>query len=201
MLYDRVTAAQKVTLHRRIGEREEQAYGRRATDIAMELAVHFERGRDFWRAVQYLQQAGENAMRRNAHDEAIKLLTKGLELLKTLPDTLERTRQEITLQLFLRTPLITTKGLAAPEVEHACSRALDLCRQLGELPQLFAALMGLWSVRLTQADVQTARKLGEQCLRLAQSENDFSNLMWIYNRLGMTLFHSGEFALAHHHLE
>ena len=74
-------------LHRQIGEREEQAYGERAREIAAELAVHFERGRDYQRAVQYLQQAGENAMQRCAHQEATAHFTKGLELLKTLPDT------------------------------------------------------------------------------------------------------------------
>ena len=67
-------------------------------EIAAELAVHFERGRDTERAIQYLQQAGENAVRRSAYQEAISLLTKGLELLKTLPDTPERVQQELTLQ-------------------------------------------------------------------------------------------------------
>ena len=75
VLYERIPAGQRVALHSRIGEREEQAYGDRARDIAAELAVHFERGRDYCKAVQYLQQAGENALRRSAHREAISLLT------------------------------------------------------------------------------------------------------------------------------
>ena len=64
-----------------------RAMAREAREIAAELAVHFEQGRDYRRAVQYLQHAGENATRRLANTEAISLLTKGLELLKTLPDT------------------------------------------------------------------------------------------------------------------
>ena len=88
-----------------------------AQEIAAELAVHFERGRDYRRAIQYLQQAGENALRRSAYQEAISLLTKGLELLKTLPDTPERTQQELTLQLALGDALIAVKGYTAPEVE------------------------------------------------------------------------------------
>ncbi len=82
-----ISATRRSRLHRQIGEREEQAYGDRAREIAAELAVHFERGRDTKRAIQYLQQAGENAQRRSAYQEAITLLTKGLELLNTLPDT------------------------------------------------------------------------------------------------------------------
>jgi predicted ATPase len=75
VLYKQVTPGRRVELHRRIGECEEQAYGKKAREIAAELAVHFERRRDYYRAVQYLQQARENASRLNAHQEAISLLT------------------------------------------------------------------------------------------------------------------------------
>ena len=61
VLYEQLSATRRSRLHRQIGEREEQAYGDRAREIAAELAVHFERGRDYRRAIQYLQQAGENA--------------------------------------------------------------------------------------------------------------------------------------------
>jgi predicted ATPase len=87
VLSERVKGAWRVQLHRRIGEREEAGYGEQAREIAAELAVHFEQGRDYPRAVRYLQLAGENAIRRSAHQEALDHLTKGLELLKTLPDT------------------------------------------------------------------------------------------------------------------
>ena len=70
-------------------------------------------------------------------------LTTALELLKTLPDTPERVQQEITLQL-TGPALMATKGFAAPEVEQAYTRARELCRQVGETPQLFPVLLGLW---------------------------------------------------------
>jgi predicted ATPase len=106
--HERVTASQLQRWHLRIGERKEAAYGERTREIATELAVHFEQGRDHRRAVQYLHLAGENATRRSAHREAICLLIKGVELLKTLPDTPERIRQELALYLTLGTPLQTT---------------------------------------------------------------------------------------------
>ena len=61
VLYERVTMTRRQRLHQRIGEREEAGYGEQAREIAAELAVHFERSRDYRRAVQYLGQAGENA--------------------------------------------------------------------------------------------------------------------------------------------
>src|SRR5207245_7601034 len=57
VLYGRLTARQQQRLHRQIGEREEQAYGERAREIAAELAVHFERGREYRKAIQYLGRA------------------------------------------------------------------------------------------------------------------------------------------------
>ena len=77
VVYHRLTARQRQWLHQRIGEREEEAgYGERAKGIAAELAVHFEQRRDYRRAVEYLEQAGGNAVRRCAPQEAITFSLK-----------------------------------------------------------------------------------------------------------------------------
>ena len=120
-------------LHQRIGERQEGGYREQTREIAAELAAHFERSRDYQRAVKYLGQAGQNASARSAHREAINHLTTALELLKTLPDTSVRTRQELTLQIALGLALMATRGIAAPEVKQAYARAHELCRQVGRL--------------------------------------------------------------------
>ena len=84
--------------------------------------------------------SGGRATQGSAYVEAIRHLTKGLELLKTLPDTPERVQQELTLQLALGDALVTVKGYTAPEVEKTVTRARELCQQLGETPQLFPVL-------------------------------------------------------------
>jgi predicted ATPase/DNA-binding winged helix-turn-helix (wHTH) protein len=201
VLYERVPVGQRINLHRRIGEREERAYGERVREIAAELAGHFERGRDSHRTVRYLEQAAENAIQRSAHVEAIRHLTKALELLKTLPDTPERTRQELTLQTALGVPLVATKGYAAPEVGEAYTRARELCRQVEETPQLFPVLVGLFRFYLVRAEHKTARELGEQLLSLAQSVQDPALLLEAHFPLGAILYCLGEFAPAREHLE
>ena len=50
-------------------------------------------------AVGYWLRAGQQAVQRSANQEAISHLRKGLELLGTLPDTPERARQELDLQM------------------------------------------------------------------------------------------------------
>ena len=194
VLYEQISANRRIRLHRQIGEREEAGYGERAGEIAAELAVHFERGRDYERAVRYLQQAGENAVRKHAYQEAVNHLTKGLELLQTLPDTPERVQQELTLQIALGSPLMATKGHAAPEVQKTYARARELCQQVGETSQLFPILWGLWEFYVVGAEYKTAHELAEQCFTLAQSRQDpFSwwrpTMRWVlpYSSLGSSL--------------
>jgi hypothetical protein len=61
VLYERLAAARRVRLHRRIGEIEESAYGARVQEHAAELALHFERGHDHRRALHHLELAARNA--------------------------------------------------------------------------------------------------------------------------------------------
>jgi predicted ATPase len=201
VLYERVTARRQQRLHQLIGEREEQGYGEQAREIAAELAVHFERGREYRKAVQYLQQAGENAVRRSANQEAINNLTKGLELLKLLPDTLEHTQQELTLQIALGSLLGMAKGFAAPEVEKAHVRAHELGQQVEANPQLFPTLSGLCGFYLLRGELQAARGLAEQLLTVAQRLQDPALLVGAHCQLGIALFWLGELTPALEHLQ
>ena len=199
--YERVTAGRRLRLHHRIGERGELAYGSRASEVAAELAIHFECGRDFSRAIQYRRQAAKNALQRCAYREANSHLTKGLELLKALPDTPERLQQEISLQISLGLSLVATKGYAAPEVERSYTRALELCRQVEATPQLVWALWGLQGFYFVRAELQTARALGEQLFELVQRLQDPGLLGVAHSVLGATLSTLGEPLLARTHLE
>jgi DNA-binding winged helix-turn-helix (wHTH) protein/tetratricopeptide (TPR) repeat protein len=195
-LYNHIPAGRRQRLHQRIGERQETGYGTRAREIATELAMHFEQGRDYAKTAQYLQQAGENALRRSANREAIVHLTKGLELLKTLPKTPERSQQELTLQVTLSVPLVITQGYAALEVKATYDRAWALCRELGETPSYFFVLFGLSRFYIVRSEFQTASEIGEQLLRLAHLAQDPTLLLVAYMGQSGTLFFQGKFAQA-----
>jgi TOMM system kinase/cyclase fusion protein len=165
------------------------------------LAHHYTEAGLTEKAVIYWQQAGERAVERSAQTEAISHLTKGLELVSTLPDIPARIQHELSLQITLGAVLMATKGYAAQEVEHAYTRARELCQQVGETPQLFSVLRGLWAYYLTRMELPVAVELGEQLLRLAQSVQSQSLLVRAHFALGQTFFHLGEFAAACSHLE
>jgi predicted ATPase/DNA-binding winged helix-turn-helix (wHTH) protein len=199
--HERVSPAQLQHYHLQIGKRKEHAYGERVREIAVELAVHFEQGGVDRKAIHYLQQAGENAVRCSAYQEATSHFTKGLELLKTFPDTPTRTQQELLLLKTLGPALMAAKGYAAPDVAQAYTRARELCQQVRETPRLLSVLLGLETYYAIRAQLQTARELGEQCLPLAQRMHDLPRLLQTHFGLEMALFHLGEFALAREHFE
>ena len=130
--YSRVPETRRMRWHRRIGERIEAGYGQRAVERATELAVHFERGREYPRAVQYLKQSGQSAARRYAYQEVIGQLTKGLALLQRLPASSDARKQELELQAALIPAVVATKGYATPEAETHLTRIQDLLVDNGE---------------------------------------------------------------------
>ena len=71
-LYHRIGLAQRVRWHRQLGEHFAKVYGEHTQEIAGELAFHFERGREYRRAILFRQQAGEYALRRSAYQKALE---------------------------------------------------------------------------------------------------------------------------------
>jgi predicted ATPase/class 3 adenylate cyclase len=152
-------------------------------------------------AIPYWQRAGQQAVERSAYAEAVSHLTAALDLLITLPETSERNRQELVVQMPLGTALRAAKGGGAPEVERLYTRARELCERVGEPSQFFRVLWGLWQVSNSRGEYQTMRALGEQLLSLAQRLHDPDLLLEAHHALWATLFFGGEPAAARPHQE
>jgi tetratricopeptide (TPR) repeat protein len=199
--YNSVLIERRKVLHERIAQAMEALFHSRLEDHYGDLAHHYTRSGNTEKAVEYLGLAGQQAVQRSAHAEAVGHLTTALDLLKTWPETPERTRQELSLQIALGAPLQLTKGFAAPEVEAAYTRAHELCQQVGETPQLFPVLLGLGRVYVVRGQFQTAREVGEQLLALAQHLHDPGFFVWAHAVLAQTLLMSGEFVQARAYAE
>lgn len=165
------------------------------------LAHHYTEAGLTAQALPYWQQAGQRAIERSANVEAISHLTRGLELLKALPDTIERTWQELELQVALGPALMAIQGWGVPEVEQAYSRARELCREVGETPQLFPMLWGLWGFYQMRGELWMAQEVGEQLLDLAPRAQDRALLLLAHNVLGDNAIWLGAFTAARAHME
>ncbi|MDQ1590385.1 MAG: eukaryotic-like serine/threonine-protein kinase [Pyrinomonadaceae bacterium] len=86
MLYAELVSKRRILLHRQAGEQLVKHYGRQSPRIAGQLAMHFERGRAFERAVEFLLHAGDNAARLYANAEAAEHYTHAIELAEKLTD-------------------------------------------------------------------------------------------------------------------
>jgi predicted ATPase len=187
--------------HQRIAQVLEAQFAETAETQPELVAHHYTEAGLTEQAVPYWQRAGQRAIQRSAHTEAVAHLSRGLELLKSLPDTPERTQQELGMQVALGPVLMAAKGPATPEVLHAYARARELCQQVGETPEIFPVLWGLWRFYCVRGEHQTARELAEQCLNLAQRVQDPALLLVAHHAVGGTACFLGEVTLARAHLE
>ena len=152
-------------------------------------------------AVPYWQKAGELAIRRSANSEAIEHLGKALELIEAMSDRARHLQAELVLQTTLGSALMAARGYSAPEVGKAYARALALSKQVGETPEHFTILRGLWGFYVVKDDLKTAQDLGNQCLDIATRTNRGAQMLWSNFMLGMTVLHFGEFNKALEYLE
>jgi DNA-binding winged helix-turn-helix (wHTH) protein/tetratricopeptide (TPR) repeat protein len=199
VLYERMSSSRRMQLHRRIGLRGEELYGDRTSEIAAELAMHFEQAADSARAVRYLHQAAVNALHRSAYREAIVVSRRGLELLAALPDTDERAHQELRLQLTLGVPLIATEGYAAPEVGRLYQNARELCERLEATAEMSQALWGVWTFHTLRAELSTALGIAREFLWLADRLGHPDLLMRGHWAMEITCTHQGDFGPALEH--
>jgi adenylate cyclase len=124
-----------------------------------------------------------------------------LALLETIPETAERNRQELALQIAMFAPLAGAKGYGAPEVGQAYRRARELCEKVDDPDQLFLVLYGLWGHNLVRSELQTAKSLAEECLALAERVGKKAFLMEAHRMTDESAFYLGEFGRARHHFE
>jgi class 3 adenylate cyclase/predicted ATPase len=187
--------------HQRIAQVLEAQFPETAETQPELLAHHYTETGLTEKAVHYWHQAAQRASDRSAHLEAISHFTTGIELLKTLPETPERTQHALALHIALGAALLMTKGQAAPEVEHTYTQARALCQQVGEPPELITVLFGLWRFYYARSQLHTARELGETQLRLAHHAPNPALAVIAHSALGSTWFCLGALPAARTHLE
>jgi DNA-binding winged helix-turn-helix (wHTH) protein/predicted ATPase len=202
VLYEGIGEARRVRIHRAIGMREEAAFGARVAERASELAMHFARGRDHQRALEYHELAGSAALDRNAAHEAVAHFSAALDALARRPEGPERTARELALVVASATPLMAIRGYAAPETERAFARARSLCDEVPASPKLYPVLRGLVSYHHVRAELDDARQLGEALLaHAARQADDRALRVQAHYGHGATLFHLGTLDAARAHLE
>jgi DNA-binding CsgD family transcriptional regulator/tetratricopeptide (TPR) repeat protein len=140
-LYDELSLARRVLLHRQIGETLEAHYSSHLDPHLAQLAYHFgeaAEGETLEKAIDYAVQAGERANAMLAYEEAARYYTMALQACER-QDNMDETRH---------TTLLLALGHAqcqAGDVSCALEtfqRAADLAKQLGSAESLAHAALG-----------------------------------------------------------
>jgi predicted ATPase len=90
--YNSMLVEQRKALHERAGQALESMFPNQLDDHLSELARHYSSSGNTQKALHYSQLAGQQAVLRSAHAQAINHLTTALELLQTSLDTSERSQ-------------------------------------------------------------------------------------------------------------
>jgi tetratricopeptide (TPR) repeat protein len=165
VFYDELVSGRRALLHSCAGEQLLAHYGDRASRIAVQLAMHFERGRNWERAIEFLILAGANSMSRQANAQAEEHYTHALSLAgKLLPES----RAETELRIFERRAAVYLAMSRFDPSIADCRQMIERARAIGSPPLEYRALYALgntlfWSHRLREMQVVL-----EEVLELAE---------------------------------
>jgi class 3 adenylate cyclase/tetratricopeptide (TPR) repeat protein len=199
--YNSILIERRKLLHERVGQIIETVYAVQLDDHVAALARHYSRSDNVEKAVEYLGRAGQQAIQRSAYADAVSSLSAAIDLLQRLPDTPERARREVRLELAIAPALIAVKGWGAPETHRAYIRVQDLSSRLRDPQELFYASHGVWLMHFIRAEMATALDAAKELLRQAEATSDKSMLAMVHCGLGETLYHMGQPSRAKEHLE
>ena len=121
-------------------------------------------------------------------------------MLQTLPETRERTQQELALQISLGSVFVVTKGYTSEEVGQTYARARELCLQLDDTAQLFPFWQASVCFMASEPSTGWPMSWRTNCLQLAQQTQDSAHLLTAHYALGQILLWLGEVSEAQQHL-
>jgi predicted ATPase len=165
--HEALLKSRRKELHRRVAETIIEKFPAMAEAQIQVLAHHRTEGGLVNDAIGDWEKAGQKAIERSAHTEAIAHLSRALELLNSVPETEERQSRELGLLITLTTPLAATKGYISPELEKAISRTRELCSLIGKTLQVFNVLGLLNSIYYNRGKPDAALELAAEMMRIA----------------------------------
>ncbi len=200
-IYDSLLRSKRQQIHADIAAILKHDFPELAENQPEVLAYHYQEAGDDRQAIRCWSESGQRALAHSANVEAIANFRRALRLLNALPETVERTRQEISIQLALGIPLIAVRGYASVETREAFSRARALCLELGDIPEYFQALFGLWGHSWMGGKNDEALSMAEEFLLRSRALSDPVPLMVAHRVMGSTLLTVGDFRSSAKHFE
>ena len=193
-LYNALVKSKRQQFHRRVAEALAARFPQTVETQPELLAHHFTEAGLPEPAIGYWLKAGLRSRERSAEIEAISHLTRGLALLAALAESPKRDLQELELLGPLGTAYIASRGYAAPEVGPVFQRARQLCERVGQPPQLFAIILGIWEWNTVRGELRLCVNLAAEGMEFAGRLNDPGIMMEALFMAGETKLYRADFA-------
>lgn len=200
-LYATLRATRRTQLHNAVAGALETLWAEKTADVAQELAMLWEGAREPARAAGYLLVASRQAFEVHANHESAALAARGIALLEGLPESRDRDRRELALQVAAGGALRITRGYGEAEVGKAYRRAALLSERARDDSQLVVILRGLWEFHELRAEYGVALDFAKELFTFADRRRDPALLIVAHDALGDTSLWTGELRTARRHLE
>jgi DNA-binding winged helix-turn-helix (wHTH) protein/tetratricopeptide (TPR) repeat protein len=204
VLYRRLSPAQRVNFHRLLAEGLEGLRSEPEREAAAEIALHFEEGREYERAVHYLMLAADNATRRYAHRESILALEHCCEL---LPKIVVERRSEFDVQILEKlgdsyyalgdmersaatyhamatraaeAGLLTVQANALMRLAHSAEAIPFFLKAVELEPNFASAYVSLSRIYSNLGEVERAKQYAKQAYELREHATERERLSIVY---------------------
>jgi predicted ATPase len=200
-LYNSLIKAQRQQFHRRTAEALETNFPSSVETQPELLARHMTEAGLVDKAIDYWLKAGMRSRARSADIEAIGHLTKGLALFDTLEGSKTQDARGLQFLMALGAAYQAVRGWATDEAVVAFRRARVLCERIGQPPELFAILWGIWGWHLLRGELELCMDQAAEGLEFATAHDVPGMRREALFMPGLTMLYRGDFSGARDHLQ
>jgi predicted ATPase len=198
--YENLLKSRRQVLHRRVAEILRDRFPDTAAAEPEVLAHHFTQAALTDAAIEWWGNAGDQALRRSAFQEAISHLGKAIEMAdKTGEDastpatTSASANRRLKIQTDLGKALMFSRGFGAEESKAAFIRARELPAAIDNPTERSSIYFGLWVGNMVRGELRFAREIAETFLREAERGGWTTERGFGRRLLGSTCLWQGDF--------
>ena len=198
--YDALSPPRRRQYHLRAAQALKRLHGRDPGMASGAIAGHYDRAGVVEEAITWYETAAEASQHLFASAESVRLLTRALELLDSLPGLPERRARELAILTAMLTPVSSVDGFASRRLDDIQRRIVDTARALAvDLPPQAARSIAVSS--LTRDDFDTARRYGVMLRSRGEADADEALIVEGEYVLGIAAFWEGHLIDARDHFE
>ncbi len=199
--YQSLLKSRRSEYHELIAHVLEDRFGDRLETRPEMIAHHYTEAGLIEDAIKFWLKAGKRAFQRWENLETIAHLNKGLGLIASLPESMERDENELRFRNALGPAMTVILGYGSAEVRDNFTRALHLSEKLEKKNERGQILWGLSVNYLVHGEYQKAKASANELLQIGNELNNATFLTGAHFHLGGTCFGLADFETAVVHFE